>query len=483
MVKKILLMVVMFTLVIVTPASADIAPPAEPPGANPVPGNEQTEVRMVEETVRIDIQTETPENSLGQALVKAEFIMRNLGNKDESMAVRFPLGIPNGWGDVALIEKISVVVDGKKVSTRIVNGLDAAGSSEEVHWAEFDAVFPAGKDVVVLVEYMLEGAGELPYIWLNYVFSSGAGWKDTIGSAELIVSFPYEVNELFLMNCIDNLYNCTVPGGVVEGNKITWTYTEFEPAAEDNFMIAFVAPSVWKQVLKEEERVSAAPNDGEAWGRLGRLYKSLIFSPHGWRGFRNYYYLADPGVEQLFQLADGAYTKAVTLLPEDALWHVGYGELLGYYADFAGYEGVDTLPLKIKALQEVHRALELAPDDEKVKEIAYGLTWPLEGGLVEENDSFNFPWLTATPVPTPTQLVIIEPSPTSTPVATTPPQVTPELAATDTVTVLTEVATIEPTPVNDDKGGIQICGAAILLPLFLMFGVKMGHNRSRKPSP
>ena len=476
--KIVLLLMVIMVLGSFAQVSADIAPPAEPPGANPIPGNTSTNVRMVEETVRIDVQPQTRENTLGQARVNAEFIMRNLGTSDEKMAVRFPLGIPNGWGDIAIIEKIDVSIEGKSAPTRRINGEDPAGSAEEVPWAEFDAVFPAGNDTRVTVAYTLEGAGETPYIWFNYIFSSGAGWKDTIGKADLIVSFPYEVNELFLLYCIDNLYNCTIPGGVIKGNQITWTYTDFEPEAEDNFMIAFVAPSVWQQVLLEQERVAANPNDGEAWGRLGKLYKSLIFSPHGWRGFRNYYYKADPGVEQLFQLSDEAYGKSVSLLPEDAQWRAGYAELLGYYAEFAGYEGVDTLALKIKALQELHIALELAPQDEKVREIAYGLTWPLDPGLVENGDKFDFPWLTATPVPTPVIQQPATPSVQSTPTVITNPT---QRVETTTTSVPPEV---DPTviPAAEIKKP-PLCASAILFPFLMLLGIKMGHNRSRKPNP
>src|SRR5512133_908692 len=73
-------------------AGADIAPPAQPPGSNPVPGTEQTQVRMVSETVILEVQGITPKNSLGQAKVGATFIMRNLGESAEQMAVRFPVG-------------------------------------------------------------------------------------------------------------------------------------------------------------------------------------------------------------------------------------------------------------------------------------------------------------------------------------------------------------------------------------------------------
>ena len=166
-------------------------------------------------------------------------------------------------------------------------------------------------------------------------------------------------------------------------------------------------------------------------------------------------------------------------MPEDALWHAGYAELLGYYAEFAGYEGVNTLALKIKALQEIHRALELAPEDETVKEIAYGLTWLLDGGIMEVEEGFDFPWLTATPLPT---AVFIEPA---IPGSTITPTVTVYVTEVDEpATIITAKPEVTPTAEPVAHGvKAPLCGSAILLPFILLFGVKMGHNRSRKPSP
>ena len=461
------------------PVRADVAPPANPPGANPEPGQEITQVRMVEETVKLEIQADTPTSSLGQAKVTADFVMRNLGKETETLRVRFPMGANNGWGEMVVIEEITIRVNGKQVASTPISGLDPAGSGDDAPWVDFEVIFPPDTDVPIRVSYMLEGTGEMPYIWFNYVFSTGAGWKDTIGKADLIVSFPYDVDEIFLLNCIDSLYNCTIPGGAINGREIRWQYTNFEPEPADNFMVAIAAPSIWQQILDEKDRVTLNPMDGEAWGRLGRLYKSLIFSPHGWRGFRNYYYKADPGVEQLFRLSDAAYTQAVTLKPEDALWHAGYAELLGYYAEFAGYEGVDTLGLKIKALQELHRALQLAPDDATVKEIAYGLTWPLSDGLTENEERFDFPWLTATPVPTPI------PATPASPTEITLPTLTATIQKTNTP-ILTSVMTATPQAdetreSRNDHKTTPICGGAILLPFLLFTGLNLGYKRRRKP--
>ncbi len=41
--------------------------PAQPPGSNPQPGNETTQVHMQAESVLIDVQATAPSKSLGQA--------------------------------------------------------------------------------------------------------------------------------------------------------------------------------------------------------------------------------------------------------------------------------------------------------------------------------------------------------------------------------------------------------------------------------
>ena len=73
-----------------TQASADISPPEPPSGTNPEPGSETTNVRMMSETVLVEIDANSPFNN-GYGKVTATFTMRNLGNADEKMDVRFPL--------------------------------------------------------------------------------------------------------------------------------------------------------------------------------------------------------------------------------------------------------------------------------------------------------------------------------------------------------------------------------------------------------
>ena len=80
-----LLIALLWAAVSVMPSFADIAPPPPAEGFTIFPGSETTQVRMTYEHVFMNIDLD------GVAKVDANFVMRNLGNKEESMEVRFPL--------------------------------------------------------------------------------------------------------------------------------------------------------------------------------------------------------------------------------------------------------------------------------------------------------------------------------------------------------------------------------------------------------
>lgn len=464
--RKILIILVVLSIFSITvPARADIAPPNQPPGTNPEPGSTSTNVRMVAETVTIDVQSKSIGDALGNAKVTADFTMRNMGSSEEKMAVRFPIGASDGWGGMPQITDAQVLVNGKKVSLRSTTGEDPNYGGGEVPWVEFDVTFPPQKDVPIVVKYTLEAVGEMPYIWFNYIFSTGAGWSGTIGSADLIVNFPYEINNLNVMVCSTDEYSyCTTKGGRMEGKRITWRFDDFEPEAQDNFSLYMVAPSEWAKVLTEKANIEKNSKDGEAWGRLGRAYKNFIFSPHGRRGFRGNYLLTDAGAQELFRLSDEAYSKALELKPNDALWHAGYADLLGYYAYYAGYEAIETIPTKIKALKEIKEALELAPNDETVKNIALDMSFLYPDGLVQNNEEYDFPWLTQTPAATATDIMPIylteTPAPNSTPTLSNATE-----SIIPTMSLPTQVVTESGNSPQTPRKKLPICGSLVLIPL------------------
>jgi hypothetical protein len=149
-------------LLFTSPGAADIAPPHQPPGSNLQPGEELTQVRMLAETVLIEVLADAPADSLGRAQVSADFTMRNLGSQDERMAARFPIAFSDGEFGYPEIENIEIRVNGAQAAFRRIDGPELYYGGVEVPWAEFDVTFPAGQDVLIQVSYDLEGQVKFP---------------------------------------------------------------------------------------------------------------------------------------------------------------------------------------------------------------------------------------------------------------------------------------------------------------------------------
>ncbi len=446
---------------------ADIAPPDHPPGSNPGPDTETTQVRMVAETVLIEVLADTPSQSLGQAKVTADFTMRNLGTTAESMAVRFPISSSDGWGKYPEIKDMRIFVDNKPVSTRRILEIDPVHlGPDPVPWSEFDVNFPLDTDVNIRVTYTLEGTGEYPYVAFRYIFHTGAGWQGTIGSADLIVRLPYEANSYNVIFDDQIGWSLTTAGGVIENREVRWHFENFEPEREDDFQLSLVMPSAWQKVLAEQSNIQKNPNDGEAWGRLGKVYKEIQLYRRGYR--------LDAGGLELYQLGISAYEKAIALKPDDALWHAGFADLLAVHAYYEDFGGVDASPDKLRAMQEIQRALELSPNDPKVKEIAEKIYYFSPQGVEQTDGGYIFLWLTATPVPASPTVALVE--------STSTPESTPVLA-TETSSDPTQdipAPAVEATPASAPPTVKNpICGGtAMIVPLALILFV----NRRRKQS-
>ena len=438
--RRILFLIMLMGLFAVpSRARADVAPPEQAPGSNPQPGTELTQVRMQAETVLIEVQSGDPAKSLGSAHVTADFTMHNTGDAPESMAARFPIATDSGWGRINLISDFRITVAGKPVATRQITGNDPAHewSTQQVPWAEFDVTFPAQQDLSIEVKYTVQAGGEYPFSSFKYILSSGAGWKGTIGSIDIVVQLPYAAN-------IENVMPAGItPNGHLDGNAIRWHYDNLEPSPRDNFGVTLVAPPLWQQLLAEQNNVALHPTDGESWGRIGMLCKKMAFSSRA-RGFRAFDYM-DPGAEQLYQRALQAYDKAVTLLPKDALWHAGYAELLGYHAYWVGQNGFNTDEEAAHSMSEVRLAQQLAPNDPQVQDIAMEISFFFPGGQTLRQLHIG---LTATAAAY--AIPIITPA---TPTETTAPP-SPTVAPS-----------AGPTSTSTPKQAAPICGSVLFIPL------------------
>lgn len=427
-------------------ARADVAPPYYPPGSNPQPGVEITQVRMVAETVLIEVQRDITPESLGQAHVTADFTMRNLGNAAESMAARFPIATNDERGGYPEIGNLLIKIDGKQIQYRRTNYPDENWPNGDIPWAEFDVAFPAGQDVSINVTYDLKGTGYYPFTAFYYILETGAGWKDTIGSADIILRLPYEAGPQNVVMDFEIGWATTTSGGVFAGNEVRWHFEDFEPGREQNMQFALVAPPAWQTVLTARENVTKNPNDGEAWGMLAKAYKFLFLLNKGYR--------QDVGGEELYTLSVEAYEKCLSLKPDDAQWHAGFADLLAHRSMWDSWSR-DTRPEALRALNEIHTALELAPNDPVVREIAGTMTGLLYGGITRNGDRFDFPWLTQTPAMPPPTLEIVLGDATPTLPATPAPTETsaPPLGATPT------------SPAPAPQKPLPFCGSAAFLPL------------------
>ena len=457
--RSILFLVTLIVLMFTSPVSADIAPPQQPPGFNLEPGTEFTQVRMLAETVTIDVLGVDPP----QAHFSAVFSMRNLSKKAEYLAVRFPIAASDGFSDVPEIENVLIRINERTTGfTRTQGNEPIYGfENERVPWAEFEVSFPPGEDVTISVSYDLDGTS---YDYetctsFSYILSTGAGWNGTIGSGEIILSLPYGASPQYvILDDPQNTGRSSWQGSPqFSGNEVRWTFVELEPTASDNITFDIVKPAIWNQVVAGLENTAQDPKDGEAWGFLGKAYKQAFFASS--KGYPR----VDEGANELYQLNREAYEQAVTLKPEDGLWHAGYAELLldGYY--WASYPNRSYTPELDLGLRELDLAVRLSPESAKVRELMEEYLYMFPEYILQQADgSFIFLSLTETPqIARKTMLPIGTPVPVLT---DTSPASRPSPGQTDSAPgEATPQAQSTPQPASPLCGGMML----FLLPLAL----------------
>jgi len=431
-----------------TPVLADVAPPEPPSGTDPEPGNETTNVRMVSETVLININADSSLDD-GNGKVTATFTMRNLGNTDEPMDVRFPLDQTTRWGGLckdifpqfSSITDLRVKVNDLFVSTQKTYQTITIPTVEEPHptitipcWENFPVLFPVGKDIVIQVTYTTEPYyfADASYIY-SYILETGTGWKDTIGTADIIFQLPYELND-------SNFYSCQPQDCMLSENKIQWHYEDFEPTS--NISVSLLPPPLWEKIVLETKNTIKNPNDGEAWGRLAKAYKESIKERGGFRSAEGY------------QLSKEAYEKAIALLPNDADWENIVGSNREAWID---------------CVEQVQQVLDLNPNHEMMKEMIeyYGGF----DGMIDFSGS-QPDYLILTPQPTAT-VVPTEISIQATATLTAIPSPTIQVTKTENLSsVTTSTPTSMPIRAQTESNMPIFIGGAILLLVTVFLVVK-----------
>jgi hypothetical protein len=187
---------------------------------------------------------------------------------------------------------------------------------------------------------------------------------------------------------------------------------------------------------------------------LAKAYKQVFQMSKGYRD--------DAGGKELYQLSVEAYEKCLLLKPDDAQWHAGFADLLADRAFWDSWMS-GTTPETFRALNEIHTALELAPNDPVVREIAQNITYMIPDGMTQNGDDFDFPWLTQAPTALP-------PTPAVVPVeefTSTPVTIVTDTARANSVQVNPTQTNPSPAP----QRSAPICGSAVFVPLIFMFWI------------
>jgi hypothetical protein len=345
-------------------AFADAAPPEMPPGSA-IGAGSQTQVEMRSERVLIEVMTRTMTaedfgivSDAAWAQVSAQFFMRNSGQAGERMQVRFPLADPYGLGafyeGYPEVVGFEVWVDGAPKSTTVITSANPLGESwPALRWAAWDTAFPAGQDVVISATYRISPTGYFPEARFAYVLSTGAGWKGSIGKADMIVRLPYKATS-------ENVIlekGKTTPKSKLSGNEIRWQFVNLEPAQENDLIATILSPNIWQGIVDARAAVKQAPRDAQLWLALGEAYFRAIPMKY-----------VPTGGEQYVKLSQQAMQKAVALAPKSAEAHVAYAELLLNLYRFEVEDHPQGATAR-KIIREAETALKLDPGNQKAQDI------------------------------------------------------------------------------------------------------------------
>lgn len=386
---------------------ADVAPP-------PIPGlgslepfeYQQTNVQMVYERVEMElmyelIEEEPQEFYRTRIKVNAWFVLKNQGSQEEAMQVVFPLdnmnecfwsgeGIPSYTYLDFLPESFFAWVDGTPVEVSNIRTdhphKDDQGhcEDEKMTWAAFEIQFPPGKDVVVKVQYILDGGGDATF-QMMYVLETGRGWKGPIKAGHIVFRFPYMVE--------DNILKGTSPDFQTLYNEIYWSINDLEPSEADNIVVVAISPDTWNQISESRVRVQRDPADVEAWMQLVQSYNQIGH----WHG---------PNIRNKFfsQRAFYVLNQALEKNPDSSELYTLLAELTWnaccYYTPPPPDDGAKLLSL-------LQRALQRDPTNQEARKmLAY---------LLESVPDLEYtPLPTFVPSPTPTASITASPTITAT---------------------------------------------------------------------
>lgn len=404
------------------PARADVGVMPILPGGSSLAAEGNTPIQMRAEVVVMDVRLASEADNASLKLnpeaygyqaqsvwysavaeVQADFTMSNPTGEAVSLTAWFPLAstlVNASWGVlnpeeiVPRIEGFQVSVDGSPLEFAVTELPNPQGVDKPpLPWASFPVSFPAGRETMIHVSYVLPLAqpAKSNALVLYYIFQTGAGWAGPIGQAELILNLPYPASAETLSGMPSGSLNppyfifggdevAGIPSGaVLEGRQARWTWTDWEPGPGDDFALLLMHPRVWAGLQADRSAVENAPGSGSARWKLCRTYYGLS---------RTYPAAVHPAYSEAY-LPQGVEScqVAADLLPADAAPH--YVLAWFYLSALAEDPSPDTLHPVVFEL-ELGRALEaLQPASEVV---LCPIPWDLNNtDCIEENIRSLYP--------------------------------------------------------------------------------------------
>lgn len=287
-----------------TVVQSDVSPDPWQPGSN-IYSDSVTNIRMANETVFINAEEFTADQQLDEAHgsysygryhleVAASFDMENSTDTDINMAVYFPMGISADDPRID-IQDLTVKVNGESVTYETITRENESAPADIFTSAKFPVTFLANATTRIELTYASSSVQPKasPLDTISYIFSTGAGWQGTIGSAKLILQLP---DSSFAQAIYD------LKGASVNGRQATWTWTNFEPTDDDDFLIEIMSLDSIQSLIAAQADCAEKPLDPTSWKTLAFAYYDVCINGYGLRDNIRYCDLADEYFEKLAQL-------------------------------------------------------------------------------------------------------------------------------------------------------------------------------------